>query len=376
MGVLKIPLKKIANNSDYEGVGIKKPTSNLPDTSTIVETVGKDVAFSIAGRLVPKLYPPLMIASLLYDVGTLGYEAYKNYMENSSKPDIDSFTDYEDEEGNINLIADLPKKVLNEIVAKKKDEVTQLKTDTDTIVSDLTAFEGTTLPEHMKNNTIFLVTAINALTNVVNSSFHELNTNLLGMGMQLSQTNDLNEQKTVQEQLARAISYLNPPANVSITTPAPTVNVAPAESVINVSSTAPTVNVAPSEAVVNVAPTLGLPVTLEDNLNDVLGLQKQSIPKQITKDDLKIESLEYTKTDKSITDLDGKVMATVSPREVANIKNVSDARWITDSNELEMEDDELDIMDLVGNIDFSDLMNHTDYGTKISEIFTTASSNE
>lgn len=228
----------------------------------------------------------------------------------------------------------------------------------------------------MKNNTIFLVTAINALTNVVNSSFHELNTNLLGMGMQLSQTNDLNEQKTVQEQLARAISYLNPPANVSITTPAPTVNVAPAESVINVSSTAPTVNVAPSEAVVNVAPTLGLPVTLEDNLNDVLGLQKQSIPKQITKDDLKIESLEYTKTDKSITDLDGKVMATVSPREVANIKNVSDARWITDSNELEMEDDELDIMDLVGNIDFSDLMNHTDYGTKISEIFTTASSNE
>lgn len=59
---------------------------------------------------------------------------------------------------------------------------------------------------------------------------------------------------------------------------------------------------------------------------------------------LEIEKHQYSKTPVWIRDLDGNLVAEMSPRDAAAVKNISQARKDTDTNNFEMEDEDFDLI--------------------------------
>lgn len=64
---------------------------------------------------------------------------------------------------------------------------------------------------------------------------------------------------------------------------------------------------------------------------------------KLEKTELQKESYEFKKTSKVIQDLDGEVVATMAPREAELAKNATVGRKVTDENNFELDDDDIDI---------------------------------
>ncbi len=90
-------------------------------------------------------------------------------------------------------------------------------------------------------------------------------------------------------------------------------------------------------------------------IEDVADAIRDVFEKTKEKDEAILEDLNYKKSAAVISDLDGNVVANVSPRELEVIKNASVAREKTDINNFELENEDFDIGDL-SNITLLDLV--------------------
>ena len=131
------------------------------------------------------------------------------------------------------------------------------------------------------------------------------------------------------------------PINVQPATIAPVIKVEPTP--INVSAKAPSVNVhnnfqPMADAVSSLNENLG---KMSDNLSSI----KENGGKLA---EIEIERHEYETKPQTIRDLDGESVANLSPRDAQTIKNASEARIATDTNNFTLSDVDLD--DLFGDL--------------------------
>lgn len=305
MGVLKIatPVLKTANNPTFKGVGITKTPSYVDEAVDLATNVTSSVAFSLGSKVLTRSVPALFVASTLYDVGSGLYNLYKSYTSEPSSPIPSEPVIAED--GNKVEPKYIPEKIIEGAVNVAKANLENVKAKNDEIASTLTNFEGTTLPEHMANNTSALVGAINHLSEVIAKGTSDITLGSFSIGQTLSDFGLMFEHYANQGLKTESVKL---GSSMSVTT------------------------------------------DFSDKFNEVLDLNKQVLPKQYEKADLQIDDLTFRKTDKSIVDLDGLEVANISPREAELIKNATVSRKTTDENNLEFDEEDFDIMDSLPDI--------------------------
>jgi hypothetical protein len=325
MGALKIPLKTIANNANFKGSGLRKPTTPFSSQSTfdtLVSTVASSTALNIASKVLPRLHPALLIGSLLYQVGSLGYSAYQNYSKNPTAPEnVD--TNYKDEQGKKSPIQEVPERAIKEVVKINKQKVQEVKYYADEIISTFNADTSTTLPDVMKANTLALTQSINNLANVMSSSLNELNTNIFGLSIQMNQSSQLQEFGQAQNQLQKALEYS-----------------------LKKDGTTSDIQLLPTDVMSKVSSMLDLQIPNLTHSNEDFEYKKGAVP---------------------IKDLDGNTVTNQAPRDIEMMKNASDTRKATDENNFELDDEDFDIMDMIP--DLSSMFEHTTIGTDLGKIF-------
>lgn len=213
---------------------------------------------------------------------------------------------------------------------KKRNE--SLVKEVEKINDNIRNSNAITLPELLKNNAIGSVGAISTFSKTLSEGLTNIDITLVGLttimqemvrlkSVELSLTDDYfkNHLQAMANQ---------PTANVTVESPNITVDV-------------PDVQVAPTT--VNVTPEIKSELSLPDTLSQKW---QNSLDKRVEKDTKLIDELDYRKTTTAVKDLDGNVVAEISPREIEAIKNVSDARLRTDMNNFELDSEDFDIMDL------------------------------
>jgi len=138
------------------------------------------------------------------------------------------------------------------------------------------------------------------------------------------------------------------PINVQPATIAPVIKVEPTP--INVSAKSPSVVVSPTPVNVhnNFQPMADAVSSLNENLgkmSDNLSSIKENGGKLAA---IETERHEYETKPQDIRDLDGESVANLSPRDAQTIKNASEARIATDTNNFTLSD--VDLNDLFGNL--------------------------
>jgi hypothetical protein len=320
MGVLKLAndVNKYANNPTFKGVGLTKSTPTMADTVTeLTNNVTSSVVFSVASKVLPRFNPYLLVASTLYDIGTSAYQAYKNYT--SAPPTIETANEPVSIDDKKVPVKDIPEKTLEKIIAQKQSDIAKVKDETQIIYDNFVSYNGTNLPDTMKSNTSALVQSVNALTNALTLGLSESNIGILALTQAVSNLSSLMEYSNEQNLKSKAVD-LNVSTNPNIS--------------------------------VNFPDLMNVKTDFSDSFNEILGLKKQEIPKQIEKADLQIDDLTYKKTATAVKDLDGQTVASISPREAELVKNATVAKKTTDQNNLELDEGDFDIL---SNIDISSI---------------------
>ncbi len=332
MGVLKLANTgyKAVNNPTFKNVGVVKTTPTMADdVANLTSNVTSSLAFSLASKVLTRSVPALFVASTLYDVGSGLYDIYKNYTSDKKTED-NSNTKIKTDEG-IVTPKSIPETILNQAVTKAKSDVENVKAKSESIKAEFTAFEGTTLPEHMANNTSALVSAINHLTETVAQGSTQMSINVMALSQTLSDFSMLMEYGIEQNLKIKAVEL--------------------------------------GADTLKFPDMLNIKTDFSDSFNDVLGLKKEEIPKQIEKADLQIDDLTYRKTDVALTDLDGEVVATVSPREAETKKNITLAKKTTDENNFQLDEEDLDTMDTYSSLPSLDgLYVHSNRAKQVEDI--------
>jgi hypothetical protein len=169
----------------------------------------------------------------------------------------------------------------------------------------------------MKSNTSALVQSVNALTNALTLGLSESNIGILALTQAVSNLSSLMEHSNEQNLKSKAVDLKV--------------------------STNPNISV-------NFPDLMNVKTDFSDSFNEILGLKKQEIPKQIEKADLQIDDLTYKKTATAVKDLDGQTVASISPREAELVKNATVAKKTTDENNFELDNEDYDIMDVLPDI--------------------------